>query len=133
MTHFADLSPCTYFPFDIGDKFTAVGWLESDHEYERGPVTEELVAQLTKLLVNPWQPCVTMGWHNCPFCRFSRGPRQFTINNTTIDMGISNLFVPAADTIFVAPSLIVHYIDAHEYCPPQQFQDAVHACPEMRS
>ena len=133
VTHFADLSPCTYFPFDAGDQFTAVGWLESDHEYSRGPVTEELVARLTQLLVNPWQPWVTMGWHNCEFCRFSRGSRQFTFENTTIDMGISNLFVPAADTIFVAPSLIVHYIDAHEYSPPQQFQNAVLACPEMRS
>lgn len=48
-------------------------------------------------------------------------------------MGIGNLFVPAADTIFVAPSLIVHYIDAHEYCPPQPFKDAVLGCPKMRS
>ena len=133
MTHFADLTPCTYFPFDSDDKFIAIGWLESDHDYARGPVAEEFVTQLTALLVDPWQPCVTMGWHDCSFCRFSRGPRQFTINNTTIDMGISNLFVPAPDTIYVAPSLILHYIDAHGYSPPRQFQDAVLACAEMRS
>lgn len=133
MTHFADLSPCNYFPFDTEGKFTAVGWLEKEHGYSRGPVTEEVVTQLTKLLVNPWQPCIAVGSHDCSFCRFTRGPRLFTFEDTCIEMGISNLFVPSAETIFVTPSLIIHYIDAHDYCPPKQFLDAVTACPEMRS
>ena len=133
MTHFADLSPCSYFPCDAANKLVAVGWLESGCDYTRGFVSEAFFARLTKLLVNPWQAVATIGWHDCAFCRFSSGPRQFTYNNTTITLGINNLFVPADDCIFVAPSLIVHYIDAHEYSPPQIFQDAVMACPEMRS
>jgi hypothetical protein len=28
MTHFADLSLCTYFPFEPENKLFAVGWLE---------------------------------------------------------------------------------------------------------
>jgi hypothetical protein len=28
---------------------------------------------------------------------------------------------------------MAHYIDAHEYCPPEEFQKAVLACPEMKS
>lgn len=31
------------------------------------------------------------------------------------------------------PELILHYVDAHEYCPPQPFLDAILACPPMRS
>jgi hypothetical protein len=44
-----------------------------------------------------------------------------------------DLYVPANQVIYVAPELIVHYIDAHQYLPPQVFIDAVLACPEMRS
>jgi hypothetical protein len=34
---------------------------------------------------------------------------------------------------YVAPSLVLHYVDAHEYLPPESFQRAVMACPPMRS
>jgi hypothetical protein len=33
----------------------------------------------------------------------------------------------------VAPSLILHSMDAHEYAPPAAFCEAVLACPPMRS
>lgn len=48
-------------------------------------------------------------------------------------MGTSNLFVPAEGFLYVAPSLILHYMDAHDYSPPVDFQRAVMACPAMRS
>lgn len=35
--------------------------------------------------------------------------------------------------IYIAPSTVIHYIDAHHYCPPDEFQKAVVNCPEMRS
>ena len=129
MTYFADLSPWG----DASDQLTAVGWLESDREYHRGDVPVSVVARLMQLLIDPWQPAVTAGYHDCSFCRVSGGPHQFTFNGTTIDVGNSNLFVPADGQIFIAPSLILHYIDAHGYAPPQSFQDAVLACPDMQS
>ncbi|AMV29564.1 hypothetical protein VT84_34535 [Gemmata sp. SH-PL17] len=48
-------------------------------------------------------------------------------------MGVSNLWLPGDGFLFVAPSLILHYMDAHEYSPPDEFQEAVRACPPMRS
>jgi hypothetical protein len=48
-------------------------------------------------------------------------------------MGTANVFVPAGDVVFVAPSLLLHYIDSHEYQPPSEFQRAVKACPPMKS
>lgn len=47
--------------------------------------------------------------------------------------GISNLFLPGKNCIFLAPSMIVHYIDRHKYEPPAEFWQAVLDCPEMRS
>ena len=132
MTHFKDLAPCRYFPFDHEGKLIAVGWLEPDFEYTQGEVDPDVVAELCNLCVDPWEPAVLMGWHDCGFCRFTTGTRAFTYNHT-VTLGISNLFIPADGFLYVAPSLILHYIDAHGYAPPQEFCDAVQKCPPMRS
>lgn len=133
MTHFADLTVCRYFPIDHENKLLAVGWLDRDFDYTRGEVDPDVVANLCDMLVSPWEPAVTMGWHDCPFCRFSDGPRQFTYNGVTVNLGVSNVFVPADGCIYIAPSLVLHYIDAHDYSPPEPFCDAVMECPKMRS
>jgi len=48
-------------------------------------------------------------------------------------LGFSNVFVPGEGRLYVAPSLILHYIAEHGYAPPQEFQAAVLACPPMGS
>ncbi|MEK6247834.1 MAG: hypothetical protein N2C12_06615 [Planctomycetales bacterium] len=133
MAHFDDLTPCRYFPIDHQENLVAVGWLDPDFEYSQGDVDPDVVADLCRLLVAPWEPCVTMGWHDCGFCRFTTGPRQFSYNGTEVTLGITNLFVPTDGELYVVPSLILHYIDAHNYSPPPAFCDAVMDCPEMRS
>ena len=62
-----------------------------------------------------------MGVHECELCQFQ--PAE----------GTANIFVPYQGNIYVAPELIVHYIAAHRYKPPQVFVDAVMACPTMNS
>ena len=59
--------------------------------------------------------------------------RQIRYNDSTISLGSNNLVVPSDEEIYICPSLIAHYVDAHEYCPPFQFQRAIIACPQMRS
>jgi hypothetical protein len=133
MAHYADLTPCDYFTPHHEGKLLAVGWLARRRTYSRGEVSTDVVARIHQLLVNPWDPGGFLGWHDCDFCRVSTGPQQVTLNNVSVHLGINNLFVPSADRLLVAPSLIIHYIDAHEYSPPPEFCDAVLACPEMRS
>ena len=50
-----------------------------------------------------------------------------------MEIGCTNLYVPTNQVVYVAPSMIVHYIDAHSYLPPTEFCDAVMLCPAMRS
>lgn len=141
MAYFADLKPCLYFCSSfrsyISCRFEksllAVGWLDSRHKHAHGSVSESFVARLAALLVIPWEPCHFMGWHDCELCRSSFGPLQISVKNMRVNIGITNLFVPGDDKVFVAPSMILHYIDAHEYYPPEVFQNAVMACPEMGS
>lgn len=133
MTHFADGSPCTYFPAPCGDRLRAVGWLEPEHAYARGPVDRAFVVKLAALFVSPREFAIAAGLHQCRLCRFSRGTAPFQIDGLTVRMGASNLLVPAGEFAFMAPSLVLHYLDAHEYAPPPQFVEAVLQCPPTDS
>ena len=125
----ADLSP---YADDL--PLLSVGFLAREQGYKRGEVSEEFFTKLCALASNAWNPPVVAGgFHICELCRFTGGGtarfRDYQVSN------VSNreLYVPGTDVVFVAPISITHYIDAHEYCPPLQFQEAVLQCPPMRS
>ena len=80
-----------------------------------------MYARLVELLKNPWEPSITMGFHECDLCLYHGEP------------GKRNLYVPAGGVVFVAPELVAHYMNAHGYRPPVEFCAAVLACPPMRS
>jgi hypothetical protein len=111
----------------------AVGWIERGHDYTRGDVAPDLMRALMDLLVDPWQPFVSAGAHRCSLCRFTGGPGEVRVDSTVIRVGSNNVFIPGREVVYVAPSLIAHYMDAHAYSPPPEFGQAVMACPPMRS
>src|SRR4029077_19004278 len=92
----------------------AVGWLERGHDYTVGEVSAELYDKVEALLVDPWQPAVAAGSHACDLCLY-KGEKR----------GTKNLFVPDQARIFVCPELILHYMNAHRYRPPDEFCEAV--------
>lgn len=121
MSHFQNHAPWDRIGLIAGDPIRAIGWLSKEQSYETGAVTEQFYRHLKMLLENPWQPIVFMGYHECELCQFD-GMK-----------GGNNLFIPASGFLFVVPELILHYITAHHYCPPQDFQDAVLKCTSTRS
>ena len=135
--YFPDLTELHLPGFEHFSQLVAIGWLESGHEFPRGDVNRQFVHKLADLLINPWQPATAMGRHSCGFCRLTGGPSSFRLDDAAyaseVSMGISNLWLPADGFLYVAPSLILHYMDAHGYVPPGEFQAAVMACPTMRS
>lgn len=142
MAHFEDLSDCQYLPGSDGLGFLAVGWLQLGEDYEKGAVSEEFFEKLLNLLQNPWTPPIAVGGvHLCDLCKFSGGRARFDCHfgETSLrrynfsGVGDGFLFVPHGNDLFVSPSNIAHYIDAHQYCPPSRFQQAVLVCPEMQS
>lgn len=120
MSTIKDLGPCHHLPVE-GETFRAVGWLGPDSDYPRGAVSGEFKERLKDLCAAPWQPFISMGFHQCELCQFD-GPK---FN--------ANVFVPYDGTIYIAPVGVVHYIAAHWYQPPGVFIQAVLACPPMRS
>jgi len=117
----ADLEPWSLFADNFSEAMRAVGWIERDHDFPIGTVDIEVFQRLTELLLDPWQPFVSMGCHECQLCLY-RGPS-----------GNRNLFVPSQGIVFVCPELITHYMNAHGYRPPSEFCRAVMNCPPMRS
>jgi hypothetical protein len=127
MVHIPDFTPMGH------PQLIAVGWLAQGEPYPRGPINEAFVDALLNLLTDPWQPSVSAGVHRCEFCRISGGRARLQYGGRSICLGAVNLYVPDEGRILVSPSLIAHYIDAHEYAPPEVYQAAVLRCPPMRS
>ena len=61
------------------------------------------------------------GTHRCPFC-MSRV--TMTVDGQDVYLGNAELRARAGDITYVAPSLLPHYIAAHDYKPPDE---ALHA------
>ena len=133
MAHFPDLSVCGCVTSDPNSRCLAIGWLEPEHEFARGDVSVEFFERLCRLLVEPWSFVASAGVHPCAFCRFTGGGSASFKRHAVQAIGGGLLFVPSGSTIYVSPTSIAHYIDAHDYCPPAEFRQAVMDCPEMRS
>ena len=136
MAFYRDLERCSYFDDGVDPSLdlTAIGWLEAPHSYQRGPVPAELVPRLFAFLESAWDPIRFRGRHSCDQCHLQPEKLQNEAGQV-VDMGAINLFIPKAGAagLFVAPSLILHYVIEHDYCPPLEFQAAVLACPDSAS
>jgi len=126
-----------------GEKLKAVGWLAWGHAYTVREIQlpEMRFVQLLRLLVDPWQPLFFMGSHECEFCPeepledLEAYYRRHRIerDGLVVHFGANNLYVPADGCVYVAPSMIAHYVDVHRYEPPVAFWEAVMNCPKMGS
>ena len=138
MTWFADLEPCTYF--DQADEedtpsfgLIAVGWLEPEHDHARGVIDDIVRAQLRTLLRNIWSPFQYLGGHPCRFCLDWRRMHAEPPAIPGHPNSFLNLLVPGKGRVYASPELIGHYISTHEYRPPDEFCEAVLACPPIWS
>jgi hypothetical protein len=125
--HFADLTPFNYS--DIDERLGAlnVGWLGAGHSFPVAPPGADFVEALRKLVASPVNLC--RGRHRCEFCPSpSPESRNGLLWSTAPDeiMGNGEIHVRGEDGItYVAPVLVRHYVEAHQYSPPAAF---VRAC-----
>jgi hypothetical protein len=125
MTYYQDLEPIDYFRVTSDVPLRSVGWLSKDFVFPRGEVSWDFFSKLCELTKNPWQPFLFRGFHVCELCQFKNYERTCK--------GTNNLFIPFNDVIYVAPEMILHYINEHHYLPPAVFIEAVMHCPDMQS
>jgi hypothetical protein len=73
------------------------------------------------------------GIHECNLCRASHWPLLPLHENPSLNIDGHVCFLGSweiwirgtGEAIFAAPALIVHYVDTHEYRPPEEFIAAV--------
>jgi hypothetical protein len=126
MSHLRDLSPCTYSDH-YPPNFLAVGWLEHGHPFPTGDVDQSLAEKLARMVATAYDPIRHRGGHMCDLCDDERIPPKIECADGTVArLGATNLFVPGLDddTVFVTPSLVVHYMLDHGYQPPSSFRQA---------
>jgi hypothetical protein len=113
MSFFPDLTPYTYFhPEEDPPGTVNVGWLDADHPFPTGRTGKAFRARLGKLCERRVKR--TRGRFPCPFCTGRDRPASS-----------SEMRVAAGDRVYAAPSLVHHYVVAHDYRPPDEFVAAV--------
>ena len=133
--HYDDLEMCRYHggPFDAENwsvPLSAVGWLEHPLPHTKGASPEAFLIRLLALISSArsaYPHYYFRGVHECSLCLAcglaSPGPIWSQ----------ENIFVPGTACVYVAPGGIVHYVESHEYLPPQEFIEAVLRCPAYGS
>lgn len=122
MTTYEDLTPYEDHPHARHGELN-VGWLGPDSVFERGPASEEFSDALARLVVKQ-QVHLARGFHRCELCGKLRPRVEHGAKNRVL--GNSEIRVTGEDgTVYAAPSMVVHYVEAHEYLPPNEFIEAV--------
>jgi hypothetical protein len=125
---FADLTPYEY-GYEVPRSNTLnVGWLSRGHVFPMGAVPETFVDALRRLVASPVN--LYRGYHTCEFCPdppvvvSSTGRRMSSPPGETMGNGEISVAGPRGQ-IYVAPVLVAHYVQVHNYLPPEGFIRAV--------
>ena len=103
-----------------------VGWLRPDHPFPVGDVPEGTIGRL--LTLAEFQKVqVTRGFHVCELCPDSTHIQPFRIHEgRKIWLGSAEICVVSnSGKAYAAPTLIAHYVEAHNYRPPDEFLKAL--------
>jgi hypothetical protein len=123
VTYYADLSRYEYLPTE--QEMINIGWLAGDQDYPSRSVPADVLQAL--VIMADDQANLTRGLHNCDFCD-EESPLivPAPVEDGHVALGMGELHVEGdKGQIYAAPSLIVHYMSAHQYWPPSEFQEAV--------
>ena len=128
MAYFVDLSEYSYLEKFADRKCLNVGWLSGDVKFSKGNIAPELIDKLKLLSKNLEH--ITRGHHYCEFCEppiFSpRGENFVCTLVKDAPNGNGEIWLDSEDgTRYIAPALLVHYIEEHNYLPPKEFLDAL--------
>jgi hypothetical protein len=126
--YFPDLTPYAYGQTEPQPDVLNVGWRSAAQACPVGIPDKRLVHALGRLISSPVN--LYRGWHFCEFCpdpaKTVSSGKIHVLDPAARTMGNGEIRVTSAAGItYVAPVLVLHYVVAHGYLPPQEFIDAV--------
>ena len=106
-SYYEDLTPFEYGMYALPECVN-IGWLDKRYPFEKGEVPDGFVERLKNL------PIIMQhtGPYICEFC-------DKNVWSTNVR------FVKGDYINYLTPSMISHYVEVHNYKPPQEFIDAV--------
>lgn len=124
--YFPDLSLYSYLGKEPDPSLLNIGWLDIEHEFARGTVSEKLLRKVRVLCfkrVNQMR-----GFHYSQFLEAPLEPYQIEFEGRKMGLGSAEIRVPGSKGIsYAAPNLIYHYIKDVGYLPPDEFLQALEA------
>ncbi len=148
MAYYPDLSPNDYVRRWNGQDLLSVGWLCSAEPFQKWKITEGFSGELAdsplnddpvsekdrrahfldNLVMYIEHPVIThRGFHTCDFCGLGSDGvpcEMYQGRKLKLGFGVS-LIYGEGDKVFACPTLIFHYVVAHNYKPPAEFIQAV--------
>lgn len=109
---FEDLTQCNYFAEFFPT--IAIGWLENGKPFVTGETSKEIVERIHTYNKTSGMYYRFLGYHECDFCDY--------IN---IELGATTILIFYKEKVYACPALIIHYIEKHQYRPPDEFIEAV--------
>ncbi|TQM65548.1 hypothetical protein FB466_0352 [Klugiella xanthotipulae] len=100
--------------------WNSFGWLDRGHDYSQGECPRHLIRTLETAALQP--VFITRGFYTCRFCSPAPelGPTPYRMTDgRTIQLGFACVkIIDGQDRIWLAPTLVLHYIAEHGYLPP---------------
>lgn len=120
-----DLSIYIHCPADeaIGLDPLAVGFLNGRREYPQGKPPAKFAKKLLRFCHPQLTVCAVRTIRPCSLCHET--VTDIEIEGQSYILGSAEIRVIGEEDIFAAPTLIYHYVTAHNYLPPAEFIDAV--------
>ena len=99
-----------------------VGWIDLI-QYSKGEVPDKIIEKISSLVFGDFHPgCIVepvRAFPVCPVC----GPLIEQRHGKALME--SELWIPDGDRVFASPILIAHFIETHDYRPPEEYLEAV--------
>ncbi len=130
-----------------------IGWLSSRFNYEKGDIPNTLIQKLKEILfihlknsedqkkeifdqdkaIIVHENFTRGSAHECEFCQENKkifvepSGLEYYSGNDLFLLGRNEIIIPGLEKnrFYVLPTMIYHYILAHQYKPPQEFLDAL--------
>ena len=124
--YYPDLTPYCYFKSASSDGALNIGWLDNRNPFPTKRASETLLDALFErcLLYSVIQ---TRGFHVCELCDSPKHePMKVFRHGQENSLGSAEIRVKGKDgRVYAAPTLIYHYVAAHDYDPPKEFVEAL--------